>query len=257
MRDFADEKGCLVQKHSSSKYNAIDSNFLTTNFLYQEYICDPGNIFSLKKVYCFINKESQFTRYWKDEGFDTESSNWTEQRTVSRDNSMGAFCCLVELEDTVMVRYMAMKIIKRKSFFQNVWSVKGIEKTPDYCIAEWSVILRGIFDKKNSWKLYVLYYLFDFLFLLSTVIYIVKNYTDNNYNSPLFHMVSQVECINRRCSTFWGKISKWLMYNFIPGNKIYTHSEPVVSQVLEYSRAHYDPPVYEVTEKILRKYRNG
>ena len=249
--DFTDEKGCLVQKHLNGVYNAIDSNYLTTNYLYQDYVAGNANILSLGKCFEFLDDKNNIIRYWENKDMDSESRLWSDSRTVSRDNSMGIICCLVELQEKEIIRKLAKDILKRKSFFQNVLTVKGVENIPDYCIAEWAVILRGLGTK----MLYPLYYGFDFLFMLSTVIYIIKNKTDNNYNSPLFHMVSQVECINRNSSTFFGKISKWLMYNHIPGNKIYTDKEPVISQLMEYSRMHYDPPIYNATIDLLKRYR--
>lgn len=254
--EYADDRGDLVQRKSPILYNAIDSNFLTTNFFYQSFIVNEANNYDqLKRVYHYI-REGQFIRYWKDEGFDVESCNWTEPRTCSRDNSMGAFCCLVELKDTKMIRHMAWRILKRGSFFGNDWTVKGKQKmVGDHCLAEWAVISRGLL--KSNWILYPLYYLLDILFLFNVIIYIVHNFFDLTYNSPLFHMMSQVECINKNRSTLFGKLSKWLLYNFLPNNKEYKHEESVVTQIMEYSRSSYDPPIYTATIDLMKRYRGG
>jgi len=255
--DYADEKGCLVQKYSNGQYNAIDSSFLTTNYLYQSYICDPGSDAGLKKAHTFLSSENELTRYWKNEGFNVESRRWIDPDTCSRDNSMGVLCCLVEMNHYGNVRLIASDILGRYSFFQNIITVKGKDKRfSDFCIAEWAVIFRGVMPKKISWLLYPLYYLFDLLTLVSVLVYVLHNLYDNNYNSPLFHLISQVECINRNRSTIFGKVARFMLYNFTPMNKDYDDFEPVVSQLKEYSRSEYDPPIYEVTARLLKKYRN-
>jgi hypothetical protein len=251
--DYVDSQGCIIQK-SKNKFNAIDSNFLTTNYLYQEYLAEGGSKSGLNLVYNFIGY-GKLIRYWRDSvHYDSEGSFWTNPKTVSRDNSMGALCCLVELNDTKFMRNFAWDLLKRFSFFQNTHTVKGVKKTlPDYCIAEWAIVLRGITKSK---LMYPLLMFFDLLMFINVLFYVVKNWHDNDYNSPLFHLVSQVECINRHNPTPFGMLSRWTLYHLVPVNEKYDHSEPIITQLMEYSRMDYDPPIYKATEKILKRYRD-
>lgn len=236
----------LVQQKNTS-YNAIDSCFLTCNYLYQSYIAGIDQKSALKLCYSFLDKDGNIIRYPKSEDFNTESKLWPDHRTVSRDNAMGILSVLAELKDKKAVRYIAKGIIKRWSFFQNIHNVKGEKNTPDYCIAEWAIILRGAFP---TWFMYPIFAMLDCLMVLNSIVYVLHCRYDKKYNSPLFHMISQVFCITRNYPTMFGRIAKWILFTFTPHSPGFSHKNALVSQIMEYSRMYYDPPIYDVVEAV-------
>lgn len=256
VRDYSDKSGNLIQKYANGRYNAVDSSFLTTNYFYQSYIANNDSYTALTRAYNFI-ENNKFIRYKHNESFNLESRMWNDPRTCSRDNSMGVICCLVEMNHTKHLRLFAKDIIKRGMLFQNTLDTKGSEKNypADYCIAEWAVLYRGVVGEKYRALHYPILLMLDILFLLSVIIHLITNWFEKDYNSPLFHLVSQVECVNRNTSTFGGKLARVLLYNCTPHCPGYEHEEAVVSQLMEYSRMDYDPPIYDITAKVIRKYR--
>lgn len=252
--DYSVNGGYLVQKYSSGRFNAVDSAYLTTNYIYQNYIGGKDHINGLNLAYAFIDENFMFRRFPISHDQDSESRNWSNTNNCSRDNSMGTICCLTELGDHIAMKKVAKNIFKNKSFFQNTHTVKGIKKEvpPDFCIAEWSVIYRGMLKEENRKWHYPVLLVLDLLMLINILIYIIKNWFDKTYNSPLFHMISTILCITRNSGTFVGAISKWMLFNLLPQCPGYEDDSPVISQLMEYSRMNYDPPICESTRGVLK-----
>ena len=236
----------LIVQDKGDKYNAIDSCFLTCNYYYQSYVAGVDQKGVLNKCYEFLIN-GKVVRYPHNESFDVESRIWNDHRTVSRDNAMGLLCVLTELKDKKAARIIAKDILSRKSFFQNIRNVKGEKNTPDYCIAEWAIVLRGAFPSK--W-MYPVFAVLDCLMVLNSVVYVLHCRYDKKYNSPLFHMISQVLCITRNFPTLPGRIAKWILFSWTPHSPGFSHENALVSQIMEYSRMDYDPPVYKIVEKL-------
>lgn len=258
LRYFADETGFLVQKHND-KINAVDSNFLTTNALYQASVSgDDKWLDSLSVKACSIlaihrfMKDGKLIRYQKN--IDTEEGKlWTDPRTVSRDNSLGYIILAGHLGESNRLKSYALDILKRGSFFQNTHTTKGERKfLPDFCgPGAWSIILRAIFQNRTS-KL-ILYPL-DFFWSLSLILHVLKSHTKYFQTSTCFHEVSAIIQSKLTVQTLFSRIGSHVYLNYRKKfDEPYYDDNGVVSALKYYSRAKYDPPIYEITKNALKE----
>ena len=262
--EFTDGQHLIIQPKGTF-FNAIDSNFLTTNTIAQEVMTrGEVNIFDKGKyrgvLSEFWDEECYLVRYPKSFSNDVESRNWSNHKTVSRDNSIGALiaCNLLEMQN--YCKLFALDTLWRCSFFQNTHTVKMEKKfLPDFCgFGSWAIILRAAGFK--GLLSYPIYLFLDIFLLISTLFFVVKNkYFDNDYNSPLYHMVTAAYFCYLKSPTIFSKANKWVLVNWCPENKAF-HEEgmhPIESQLREYSRKDYDPPIYNTTRRLMRRFKDA
>lgn len=258
MKRFTLKGGYIVQMRRDKSYNAIDSNFLTTNTYYLQSLYggfDRSYISTILKY----SQNGQFLRFPYSLPAGSESIHWNDPRTVSRDNSIGCLIALSELcgaDGVKECRSFAWNMIKRLSFFQNTHDVKLNKKLlPDFCTpGTWGIILRS--TKLFTSRLWLpMYLVLDSFYTLTLISFIIKCRRDNNYNSPLYHMVSSVYFMDAAHWNVVSNFNKWLLLNKVPMNKNYPGIDSIWSQLREYSRMDYDPPIYHVYEQINRSFQ--
>jgi hypothetical protein len=176
---------------------------------------------------------------------------------VSRDNSMGYIMMLGKFGYHEDVRKILLNIVKRGSFFQNTHTVKGERKLlPDLCGPEqYSVILRASTQKKYLLLLYPLILLLDFFFMLSILIHVVKSHYDPSHTSTINHELSAVLQAKDTVQTPFSWIAEKLFLNYRLPMIGYPDKENLVSCMKYYSRSSYDPPVYEITARVVEYLR--
>lgn len=258
IEDYFDDKGFIVQRHGIY-FNAIDANFLNTNYYYQklQYDKSPDTVLKAIEVFeIFQKRPGIIKRYYTRETpkgtkapHSMEQLLWYDSRTVSRDNSMGWIVLAGYLNERESVKIFAKRCLKRFSFFQNTRTVRGEKKiVPDFCsFAEWATIIRACYEK----PFYPLLLFLDLFFLLDIVIKVIKSNYSND-NSTVFHTVS---CLYQKkdISTFLSNWATILYFNFLVKPKGYENEMPIVANLKQYSDYKYDPPIYEVTEELIRK----
>lgn len=246
IKDYKDDRQRIIQ----SDGNCIDSAFLTCNYYYQSKL-EYGNYMALE----FVNHDMKFIRYPISNMSSDEAKYWSDPRTVSRDNSIGTYICLAEIGFYDYCRTFAFSCLMRCNFYQNTHTVKMEKKlVPDFVgISGWSILLRGLM--KRSWLLYPLIMFCDVFLLLSFIFFILKNkYIDPDYNSPLFHMVSTAKFCAEKTPTIFSIAARYILYKFCPVHEQFEGFSGVSSQLREYSRYHFDPPIYEVSDRLEMKY---
>ncbi len=262
--DYVVDYNLIIQKKKDF-FNAIDSNFLTTNTIAQEIMNDwisPSDneevfIGRLQAVGRFWNGDKQILRFPISYSNNVESRNWDDPRTVSRDNSLGCLVASALVGRRKSNKQFAIDTIKRFSFFQNTHTVKMEKKiVPDFAgPGSWSVILRAT-GGARGFLYYPIYLFFDLFLLISTLFFVLKNkFYDNDYNSPLYHMVTTAFYCSLDQPTLFSRLNRWVLVKFCPVNKKFDNGEhPIITQLMEYSRMYYDPPIYETTKKLLKRY---
>jgi hypothetical protein len=265
MIDFLDEKGFVIQK-SATKQNMIDSNYLTTNLIYQKLVLGDSNWFDGNGLpytaghaaAAYSHSKGYIRRYWRNYAQliganPQETIRYTLPNHVSRDNSMGYIMMLGKLGLHSQAREVLFNIIKRGSFFQNTHTVKGVKKiVPDFCGPEqYSVILRSCFSKNILLLMYPLLMLLDCFFLLNVIVHVAKSYYDPTHTSTCHHGLSAVLQNRDTYRTPASFIAEKLYLSVRKSVPNYPDSEPVVSAVKYYSRAEYDAPIYETTARVL------
>lgn len=271
LNDFRIKTDYLCQVKGAGRYNAIDANFLTCNFEVQKFFATGKKPLRNEHIKAF-SKLGSIVRFPFKHYQDEESRLWDDPRTVSRDNSLG---CLIALNllcgkyGLSECRAFALKTIKRWSFFQNTHTVKGNKKLlPDWCGPDsWAVLLRACFEPGNSKALGLMLMPLDLMFTVNIMVFLVHCFFVRDYNSPLFHMISTVYFCNHSHGNIVTRFNKWLLLTKTPVNKEYSIKSGyfrrewkegfnkkyggVISQLGEYSRASYDPPIYDVTWRLL------
>ena len=168
MKHFLDHKGYLFQR-DGHKFNYIDSNFLTTNCIFQKAVLGDlgwynGRVLSTIATRArddYSESKGVIRRYHSN--FDKilganpeETRRYTDPNHVSRDNSMGYLMMCGYFGYKSTVRSFMYHTLTRGSFFQNTHTVKGEKKAlADFCGPEqWAVLVRAGFPK---WVLLLFY----------------------------------------------------------------------------------------------------
>jgi hypothetical protein len=257
---FIDDYTFLVQK-TPDHFNAVDSNFLTTNALYQKLASEDNEWVNGNKctttailaLYRFFTN-GKIRRYHSIQDSE-EGRLWTDPRTVSRDNSIGYIILAGFMGETNRVKKIALDILKRGSFFQNTHTTKGKRKfLPDFCgLSTWSIIYRALFQKKS---LVLFLYLLDFFWLLHLIVHVLKSHTKYFQTSTVFHQVSALIQTKLTKETLFSKLGFSFYFLFHRSFKDYFEEgdNGVISALRYYSRAKYDPPIYDITKKSLDKF---
>jgi hypothetical protein len=265
MTDFLDNKGFVIQK-CSYKQNMIDSNFLTTNLIYQKLVLGDDKWFNGNGLDymghqargAFSHEKGTMRRYWKN--FDSliganpvETKLYTNPNHVSRDNSMGYIMMLGKLGLHSDARAILFNMIKRGSFFQNTHTVKGEKKVvPDLCGPEqYAVILRSCFSKNILLLLFPLLLLLDCFFLLNVIVHVAKSFYDPTHTSTCHHELSAILQNRDTYRTPASYIAEKLYLYVRKPVPEFPDKEPVVSAVKYYSRVDYDAPIYETTARVV------
>jgi hypothetical protein len=257
---FMDDLGFLVQK-TPDHFNAVDSNFLTTNSVYQKLVSGDNtwnstmsaSAVSALAMYRFM-KDGKLRRYHSIQ--DTEEGRlWTDSRTVSRDNSIGYIILAGFLGEKERVKQITKDILKRGSFFQNTHTTKGKRKfLPDFCgLSTWSIIYRALFQKKS---LVLFLFLLDFFWLLHLIVHVIKSHTKYFQTSTVYHQVSALIQTKLTKETVFSRLGFSFYFRF---HRIFNDFQEegdngVISALRYYSRAKYDPPIYDITKKVLDKF---
>ena len=261
INDFKDFKGFLVQKKYASavKYNAVDSNFLNSNYLYQKLLVEPDQKtrdHAHKFIKMYQNQLGTLRRYYKTESMreDGEDQLWTNPNTVSRDNSMGFIVLAGYLDRRDVVRQFAINTIKRGSFFQNKITNKGEKKiVPDFCgPSQWSTIVRSCFKDNILLFLYPLLLVLDFFFMLSLIWDVLYSYYHPKETSTVFHTVSAIYQKKFTLQTPFSMIGSYIYMGYRCPIKEY-QGHRIVTCLKYYSRVSYDPPIYEQTRVLINK----
>lgn len=258
MKDYTLDNKCIVQTKKPF-FNAVDSNFLTCNTYYIQSNHLNLSIEEIGAITKFA-KKNKIVRYPNNSTHSSESLYWANPKTVSRDNSIGFLIATSEiLKDYSFCIRFCIDTLLRLSFFQNTHTVNMKRKfLPDFCgLGCWSILLRTT----NLFRSFIFtpaFMILDVFYMFSIITFIIRNkYFDNDYNSPLYHMISSViymAKVNRNPVSIF---NKWLLLTKCPFNKKYPRSAyfgitGVESQLMEYSRAHYDPPIYTIYENYRR-----
>lgn len=269
MINYLDRKGYLIQK-SSYKTNMIDSNFLTTNTIYQKAVLGDKKWFDGKPLSDIANgamidfrdSEGVIRRYHENyselKGANPQETNWyKDPRHVSRDNSMGYIMMLGKFGYHDEVRKILFNIVKRGSFFQNTHSVKGERKPlPDLCGPEqYSVILRASTQQNKLLILYPLILFLDLFFFLSILVHTIKSYYDPTHTSTIHHELSAILQAKDTIQTPFSWLAEKIFLKYRLPVKGYPDKEALVSCVKYYSRSDYDPPIYETTSRVVEYLR--
>lgn len=265
-----DSKGLLIQQKSDgTKINCIDSMFLTGNTMYQKALTGSVVWFDGKPIVEVFNNakeayradEGVHRRYWHTgkAGANYKSPDevplYTNPNTLSRDNHIGYLILLGYMGNKSEVRKVAENIIKRGSFFQNKITNKGVKKPfADFCgPSQWSILARAMFNKTDLHTFILPLLILDFFFMLSILVHVLKSWYDPTYASTVYHEVSALVQAKVTIETPFTKIATFLMFKCRRGVKEFPDKSPVVSALKYYSRGKYDPPIYEVTEELIKK----
>lgn len=271
--DFLDNKGYLIQK-DASRQNMIDSNFLTSNMLYQKALLGDhswfnGNVLpwvarNVKDDY--RTPEGSIRRYYKDFTGDqvpigadeAETSRYTNPNHVSRDNSLGFIMMLGKFGYRKAARSLLYKILLRGSFFQNTHTVSGTKKfLPDLCgLEQYSIILRACFTPPILLLLLPLLLVTDLFFLLSIAVHVVKSYYDPTHTSTCLHELSAVAQAKDTFDTPFTILARYLFLNKRRPVPEFPDKEPIVSALKYYSRFTYDPPIFETSSRLVDQLKN-
>jgi hypothetical protein len=264
-KGYQDKKGYLIQK-SKTKQNMIDSNFLTTNAIFQKAVIGDtewlnGNGLSYMAHQARIDyreSEGVIRRYYENFGklIGSESAEtriYTNPDHVSRDNSMGYLMMCGHFGFKSDVRAFLWNTIKRGSFFQNRITVKGEEKTlPDLCGPEnYAVLLRAALPKWALVLLYPLLLVLDSFLLLSYVWHVIQSRFDATHTSTVLHMLSGLLLCRTTIQTPFSKLAEIIFLNCRSHVREFEDKEPVVSAVKYYSRKSYDPPMEQLVGRVV------
>jgi len=263
MDNYLDSSGFICQRDNKSE-NYIDSNFLTSNYLYQSMYLDAKSFVkgvSLDHQGHLFNKyyttsSGKLMRYHKN--FDylksankLEYSRYTDYNTVSRDNSMGHIILRAKLGCYAQNRQFLYDIIKRGFTFQNKITVKGEPKfIADLCGPEHlATILRSCWSPDKLKYLYPLFLVLDLFFLLSILVHVIRSYYDSYYCSTVFHTMSAMLQFKETLQTPISKLSTLLFFlrKKPTGYESYGTLE---SCLRRYSRSSFDPPIYDLSNMI-------
>lgn len=264
INNFMDYRGFLVQKKPGGhKYNAVDSNFLNTNWAFQSLLVEDSK---QKRVDADLILKTYRTmpgvlrRYWKNDRNvhnNEESVIWTDPRTVSRDNSIGYICLAGYMGHYKSMRSFAWGVLKRGSFFQNTRTTKGKPKlVPDFCgLTQWSTLLRACFKPGVLVALYPVLLFLDVFFMLSLIFDVLRSKFKPNHCSTVFHTVSAIMQKRVTLPTPFSALGGWVYFKFLSKPDGYIMDEhAVISCLRYYSRASYDPPIYNVTKRLIEEW---
>jgi hypothetical protein len=269
MKDFKkylDKKHLLFQK-SGSKQNYIDSNFLNTNSLFQKSIIGDTNWFNNNGLEYMSNvmkttyraNKGVIRRYSDNFGAlpgtsSEETTRYNNPNHVSRDNSMGYLMMLSRFGGKAEVSSFMWNTLMRGSFFQNTHTVKGIKKTvPDFCGPEqWALLIRAGFSKPMLILLYPLLMVLDVFLMLNYVWHVLQSFYSPYHTSTVFHMLSGVLLLKTSMQTPCSFIAEKVFLNCRKSPEGYHHKEAIVNAMAYYSRQTYDPPLEQLTEKVMQ-----
>jgi hypothetical protein len=265
MKNFLDPEG-FVQQKSDKMENFIDSNFLNSNMLYFKTKLRESLWYNNKQVSFmselflkkYKEKEGVFRRYYQNfdklKGADPlEYTRYTDPNHLSRDNSMGHIVLAAEMDYSSEVRSFLWKTIKRKMFFQNKITVKGEKKPfPDFCGPEnLAIILRAAFKDKETllFLMYPLLLVLDTFLLLSMLVLWIRSLFDYNFCSTMLHNASSLLFVKDTLPTPFSIIATKVFLNR-KKPKGYESYGVLEACLRRYSRAPYDPPIYEIADKV-------
>lgn len=266
IKNYMDKKSYIIQK-SNSKINMIDSNFLTTNAIFQKAVIGDENWFNNNGISYMAHqarldyRESQgvIRRYYENYGKLTganpeETRIYTNPDHVSRDNSMGYLMMCGYFGFRKDVRTFLWNTIKRGSLFQNRITVKGEPKSlADFCgLEHYAVLLRAAFPKSVLLLMYPLFLVLDFFFFLSYLWHVIQSKYDATYASTVHHMLSGLLMCKVTVQTPFSKAAELVFLNCRDQVDGFEDKEPVVSAMKYYSRQNYDPPVYILTSEVVK-----
>lgn len=270
IKDFLDKRQYLIQK-SDSKINCIDSNFLTTNIALQKFYLgenwvngDDLILVSKSILKDYSDRYGVIRRYY--ENFDKllgsnpeETKRYKNPNHVSRDNSMGYLMLSGHIGKKGFVRQFIINMLKRGSFFQNTHTVKGEKKlVPDFCgPSQYALLLRAGLPQPLLILLYPLLLIVDFFYLLSYTFHVLQSWYDPTHTSTVPHMLSGVLTCRSTIQTPFSYLAEKVFINYRKQVPNYEDKEPIVSALKYYSRKPYDPPIYLVGERVLRRLRDN
>lgn len=260
---FLDDNGFLRQI-DSRKVNYIDTNFLTTNTIYQKIMLgdifwyDKSNIESTaNKCLHMLYRNGKIIRYYKNFpmliGTSTlETIRYTDYRTVSRDNSMGYLILAGHMGQKDKVKKFMWDTLLRFSFFQNTLTVKGERKLlPDLCgPSQWSVLLRAGFTKPSLILMYPLLLVLDFFYMLSYIFHVARSYTNPSHTSTVHHMLSAVIQAKKNVPTVFTYIAE-KVFKMRKQVTDFKRADSLTSAMSYYSRQTYDPKIEHVTVRVV------
>ena len=268
LRDFLDNKGYLIQKKvpTATRYNAIDSNFLNSNTIYQQLLVNDTPKLRKKAnnfLRDFQHEPGVLRRYYKndinvqinDYELNDECPYWKNPLTVSRDNSMGFIVLAGYMGRHDIMRKFALKTLMRGSFFQNKMTVKWEKKPiPDICgLGTWSTLLRSCFTKKQLYFMYPLLLILDFFFMLNLLFDTAFSYYDPDDCSTIYHTMSAIYQKKLTIETPFSFLGSLIYVNYRQSPPGFEKDHNIVGCLKHYSDASYDPPIDQITQALLEK----
>lgn len=245
---FHDGELIVQDKYDLTHCNPeVDSMFLTANTYYL-----LGKRFNPSPY--FIGDIPR--RYYKPGVRDGESGisrPYDNPNNMSRDNLTGMLVYLGWTEEWRLVRTLAKQILFRGSFFANTHDTTGIKKwpkaLPDFAgPTTWGLLFRGM--NLPTVLTYPILNVLDFYTLLATIYSVALSPAERT--STVYHTFTTLHWSKTKLPT----VFSWLAYQtFIRCRKQvsgYPAKNGVISALKYYSRKPFDPPIYEIAERVFR-----
>lgn len=244
---YFDEYGFIRQYQEGVMENYIDANFLNSNYW---YLMDDN--FMMYETFDCFKDNNKLIRYFKNFDYlhgvsESEYSRYTDSNTVSRDNSKGFICMAGRLGEHKWVRRFTLDCIKRGFFYQNKITNQGEKKLfADFCGPEdFATLIRASYNKSYLPLFLPLLLVTDLFFLLNIVIHVIRSFFQPTYCSTVFHTMSCLLQFNQTIHTPFSYIaSKLFLFRRKPQG--YEEYDVLEACLRRYSRAPYDPPIYNV-----------
>ena len=271
LTNYLDKQDLMIQKDIQN-VNCIDSNFLTSNTIYQKAVMGDhswingrslSNIASVARD-AYRADKGLIRRYNKNYGSlpganSEETKRYTDPNHCSRDNSIGYIIMLGKYGYTDDVKDISLNIIKRGSLFQNKIKVDGSKKfMPDLCDpGQYGILMRAALSKSDLYLGYLVLMICDLFMLLNVGIHVLQSKKDPTHTSTVYHMISALMQAKDTVETPFSKLATYLLLNKRSGVPGFEHDEPVVSAMKYYSRTSYDPPLEEIVERSVKYLREN
>jgi hypothetical protein len=250
------------------KFHVFSEQFHDGELIVQDkyalYKCNPevDSMFLTANTYYFLQRKFHFSPFYTkvgDEFFARRfyqagaraNAPYNQPSNLSRDNHIGFINYLGWTGETELAKSAAKQILLRGSFFQNTHTTLGERKLlPDFCgPSSWACIVRAC--SLHSLVAFPLLFILDALALLQTCFTVF--FTPADKASTVYHTLATLHRGTVKQPTVFSKLSWKCFVNWrkkVPG---YEAESGVISALMYYSRASYDPPIFEIAKQFLKE----